>query len=242
MLIDLLAAAGERTHDRRAAADVAAVADDDPGGDPAFDHRGAERAGVEVDEALVHHGGAGGQVRAEADPVGVGDAHAARRHVVDHPRELVDAVDRQPAARPARSPAAARRPDPAGTGRPRSTRRWPEGRRCRRGWPGAAGSAGGTAGAGGGTRRPRRPGASASDPIVVADLDHLGSRARARPALELDHRASGARAETEVAGRVPDVERLAVGGDRGQAVAPAGEVTCDSSQLAHRTGRSLGSA
>ena len=63
-----------------------------PGGDPALDHRGAERARVEVDEALVHDGGAGGQVRAEADPVGVGDPDARGGDVVGHPRELVDAV------------------------------------------------------------------------------------------------------------------------------------------------------
>ena len=52
-----------------------------PCDDAALDHRGAERAGVEVAEALVHDGGAGGEVGAEADPVGVGDAHArsARR-------------------------------------------------------------------------------------------------------------------------------------------------------------------
>ena len=51
-------------------------ADDDAGADPALDHRRAERAGVEVDEALVHDRGALGQVRAEPHPVAVGDAHA----------------------------------------------------------------------------------------------------------------------------------------------------------------------
>ena len=73
-----LAAAGQGAHDRGAAADVGAVADDDAGRDAALDHRGAEGAGVEVDEALVHDRGAGGQVRAEADPVGVGDPDAGR--------------------------------------------------------------------------------------------------------------------------------------------------------------------
>ena len=61
--------------------------------DPALHHRGAQRAGVEVDEALVHDRRARGQVRAQSHPVGVGDAHAGGHHVVDHPRELVDAVD-----------------------------------------------------------------------------------------------------------------------------------------------------
>ena len=50
----------------------------------------AEGAGVEVDEALVHHGGALGEVGAEAHPVGVGDPHAGRHDVVGHPRELVE--------------------------------------------------------------------------------------------------------------------------------------------------------
>ena len=90
---DLLAAAGEGAHDRGAAADVGAVADHDARRDPALDHRGAERAGVVVHEALVHHRRALGQVRAQAHPVGVGDPDAGRQHVVDHPRELVDAVD-----------------------------------------------------------------------------------------------------------------------------------------------------
>ena len=72
-----------------------------PARDPALDHRGAERAGVVVHEALVHDGGALGQVGAEPDPVGVGDPDAGRQHVVDHPRELVDAEDRHVlAARP----------------------------------------------------------------------------------------------------------------------------------------------
>ena len=34
-----------------------------------------------------------GEVGAEPDPVGVGDAHAVRHHVVGHPGELVDAED-----------------------------------------------------------------------------------------------------------------------------------------------------
>src|SRR5690606_4772483 len=44
----LLPAAGQRAHDRGAAADVGAVADDDALGDAALDHRAAERARVEV--------------------------------------------------------------------------------------------------------------------------------------------------------------------------------------------------
>ena len=52
----------------------------------------AQGARVVVDEALVHHGGAGGEVGAQPHPVGVGDPHAGREHVVDHPRELVHPV------------------------------------------------------------------------------------------------------------------------------------------------------
>ena len=89
------AAARQGAHDRGAAADVGAVADDHAGADAALDHRRAERAGVVVDEALVHDGRALREVGAEADAVGVGDPHAARDDVVDHARELVDAVDRQ---------------------------------------------------------------------------------------------------------------------------------------------------
>ena len=71
------AAAGQGAHGRRAAPDVGAVADDDALADPALDHRGAEGAGVEVDEALVHDRGAAGEVGTEPHPVGV--ARCARR-------------------------------------------------------------------------------------------------------------------------------------------------------------------
>src|SRR5690606_2173413 len=89
---DLLAATGEGAHDRGPAAQVGTVRDDHAGGDPTFHHGGAEGAGVEVDEALVHHGGSAGQVSAQPDPVGVADPHPGRDHVVHHARELVDAV------------------------------------------------------------------------------------------------------------------------------------------------------
>jgi hypothetical protein len=90
---DLLAASGQGAHDRGAAPDVGPVAHHDARADPALHHRGAERAGVEVDEALVHDGRAFGQVRTEAHPVGVGDADTGGQDVVGHPRELVDAED-----------------------------------------------------------------------------------------------------------------------------------------------------
>ena len=90
---DLLAPAGERAHDRGAAADVGVRPHHHAGRDAALDHRGAQRAGVEVAEALVHDRGSGGQVGAEADTGGVGDADPAGCHVVEHRGELVEAVD-----------------------------------------------------------------------------------------------------------------------------------------------------
>ena len=130
IVIDLVAATGQRAHDRRAATDVGAVADDDAGADAALDHRRAERAGVVVDEALVHDRRAGREVRAEAHPVGVGDAHAGRQHVVDHPRELVDAEDLHRAAACAAAAGCVRSRRPRRV-RSWSTRRWSAGRRHR---------------------------------------------------------------------------------------------------------------
>ena len=107
------AAAGEGAHDRGAAADVAVGPDDDAGADPALDHRRAQRAGVEVDEALVHDRRPLGQVGAQPHPVAVGDADAGGDDVVDHPRELVDAEDGHVAdRRPQPVGVEARRPRP----------------------------------------------------------------------------------------------------------------------------------
>src|SRR5207248_5391703 len=86
---DLLAAAGQGTHDRGAAADVGAVPDHHAGGDPALDHRGAEGTGIEVYESLVHHDGTAGQVRTQPHPIRVGDPYPGRQHVVGHPGDLV---------------------------------------------------------------------------------------------------------------------------------------------------------
>lgn len=88
-------AAGERSHDGGAAADVAPVADGHTLGDAALDHGGAEGAGVEVDEALVHDGRSRCQVGAESDPRPVRDADAGRDDVVEHGRELVHRLDRE---------------------------------------------------------------------------------------------------------------------------------------------------
>src|SRR5690606_34487678 len=56
---DLLAAAAEGAHDGRPAADIRPVADDHARDDATLHHRGSQRAGIEVDEALVHHRRAG---------------------------------------------------------------------------------------------------------------------------------------------------------------------------------------
>src|SRR4029453_11927369 len=68
-----LAAAGERTHDGGTAANVRPVTGHHSSGDAAFHHGRAEGSGVEVHEAFMHHSGALGQVRTQADTVGVGD-------------------------------------------------------------------------------------------------------------------------------------------------------------------------
>src|SRR5699024_2384728 len=67
------AAIGERAYDGRAAADFRAVADADALRDASFDHGRSQSAGVVVDEALVHHGRAGGQMSAEPDTASIGD-------------------------------------------------------------------------------------------------------------------------------------------------------------------------
>lgn len=91
---DVLAAAGQGAHDRCAATDIGAVINGDASGNAALNHGSAERASVEVHEALMHHGGAICQVRAKSDAVGVTDAHARGNHIVDHAWELVDAINR----------------------------------------------------------------------------------------------------------------------------------------------------
>ncbi len=45
---------------------------------------GRQRAGIEVHESGVRHGGAGRQVSAEAHAVGVADTHAGGHYVIDH--------------------------------------------------------------------------------------------------------------------------------------------------------------
>ena len=161
--------------------------------------------------------------------------------VVGHPRELVDAVDGQPPAGGALGERAARRPGPAGRGRPRSRPRWRAGRRCRRGWPRAAGRAGGRAGAAAGTRR-RCPWAGRpSEPIV--DHDHRSQpgsdaatrRPAARPRRVRARRAragrSGGGRRGRGAGREPGVQHLTGGGDGGQAESPGRVVTWRCSRL-----------
>ena len=219
--IDLGAAAGQRAHDRRAAADVGAVADDDAGRDPALDHRRAERAGVVVDEALVHDRGALGQVGAEPDPVGVGDPDAGRDHVVDHPGELVHAVhgDRAVGEQPQPGPLELLRRGRAGGG-PRP--RWAARRRCRPGrQPVRPDQPVRRAGAAAGTRRGCRPAARPgrrSPPRSPGGGPAAGVGAAQRGELGRRRGAGGAAAEGRC--REPDVEDAAGVGDGGQAVAP----------------------
>ena len=222
----LRAAAGEGAHDRRAAADVGAVADDDALADAALDHRGAERAGVEVDEALVHDRGARGEVGAEAHAVGVGDAHAGRHDVVGHPRELVDAE------RPATGPRASSRTRVSS--KP-STAHGPCGR------PHDVGQhaedavevdrvglrpAGARAGAAAGRRRRRRPAAASRS---TRSGTHLAAAPRARRRVPTSAssrrgaRLAGAGRARRAPGRVPGVEDASPSSVHGgQAVTPGG--------------------
>ena len=153
---DLLAAARERAHDRRAAADVGAVADDDAGarsGPRPSTRRACRRCSCTKPSCITV------VPAARCAPSRTRSASAIRTpvgtHVVDHPRELVDAVHRH---RPARAQPRPRRPRsrPPRTGRGWSRRRWRAARRrpsrltsCGRDQPVRR------AGAGAG-RRPRR--------------------------------------------------------------------------------------
>src|SRR5690554_3489191 len=67
-LDDDVAAAGEGTHGGAAAAEIRALADQHARRDTAFDHAGAFGAGIEIDEAFMHHGGAFTKVGAQAYP------------------------------------------------------------------------------------------------------------------------------------------------------------------------------
>src|SRR5690606_35155400 len=69
---DDIAATGQRAHGGAAAAEVRALADEDARRDASFDHAGAFSAGVEVDEAFVHHRGAFADVGAQANARTVG--------------------------------------------------------------------------------------------------------------------------------------------------------------------------
>ncbi len=91
----LLAAAGESAHRGGAAAHIRAVAHNNALRDAALDHGGAQGAGVEVYEALMHHGRTGRQVRAQAQTVAVTNAHAGGHHVIHQARELINVAHAQ---------------------------------------------------------------------------------------------------------------------------------------------------
>ena len=205
-----------------------------PGRDPALHHGGAERAGVEVDEALVHDRGAGGEVRAEPDPVGVGDPDAGRHHVVDHPGELVDPVDGQHAGRRPRTRARSSSTRSGGHGPGRGPGDvGQQRRRCRRGWPGGAGPGGGRAGAAAGTRRRvrRRVGQRVdrrSPPRWSAGRAAAGRRPPPGAARAAPGRPSPAAPAAVPRPSLPVGYQASstwpVGGDGGQAEAPGGRV------------------
>ena len=198
-----------------------------PWHDPPLDHRGAQRAGVEVHEALVHDRGAGGQVGAEPDPVGVGDPHARTARRSRSSGGTCPPRTRPGAGRRRARSGAARRPGPAGTARPRSRPRWPAGRRCRRGWPGGAGPGGGRAGAAAGTRRTRPwAGRPASRSRRRTSAVRRPGSARGPAAVEPAPRSAAGRggcAQAELARPGYQVSSTwPVGGDGGEADAPGG--------------------
>ena len=133
--IDLLAAAGQRAHDRRAAADVGAVADDHAR--PTIRPSTIEVPSVPALKltkpsciTVVPAARWAPSRTRSASAIRTPDGH----HVVGHPRELVDAVHGQTAAGGALAQPQLVDPLRRARARPRSRPRWAAGRRCRRGW------------------------------------------------------------------------------------------------------------
>lgn len=91
----LLAAAGESAHRGGATAHIRAVAHHNALRNTALNHGGAQGAGVEVYKALMHHGRAGRQVRAQTQTVAVTNAHAGGHHVIHQARELINVAHAQ---------------------------------------------------------------------------------------------------------------------------------------------------
>lgn len=85
--------AREGSHDRCATTDVGSCPHYYSCADAPFDHAGPKGASVEVDESFVHDGGTFRQVGTEAHTSSVSNPQATRAYVVDHLRELVDAVN-----------------------------------------------------------------------------------------------------------------------------------------------------
>src|SRR5690606_16406729 len=73
---DDVATAGQGAHGGTATAQIRAFADDDAGGDTAFDHGGAQGACIEIDEAFMHDRGAFAQVGAQTNAGRIGDPYA----------------------------------------------------------------------------------------------------------------------------------------------------------------------
>ena len=189
-----------------------------PWRDPALDHRRAERAGVEVAEALVHHGRALGEVGAEAHPVGVGDAHPGGHDVVGHRRELVEAVHRRAPCLRRRSARRTSSRSSAATGprsvqatvasRPKTPSRLSVRGRARRC-----------------DSRCRRRYTSAADAGARVDVDRQPDRRGSSRRGRRSRRSPPARRDVDLGRRLlaespqpepaePGVERRAVGGDR----------------------------
>ena len=68
------AAAGQGAHDRSSTTHVGVAPNHHTRRDPALNHRGAKRAGIEVDEALMHHRRLG-EMGAQPHSIGVTDPY-----------------------------------------------------------------------------------------------------------------------------------------------------------------------
>ena len=166
---------------------------------------------LKLHEALVHDRRAVGEVGAEADAVGVGDAHAGRDHVVGHARELVDAVDLERLAARRGSAAATAGSAPGSTGpgaRPGDVGQHAEDAvevgavRARR--------AGARAGAGAGRRRAASAGGAARSSITVVTATTRTPRRTSSPTARQLRRASVAARRRQDAG-ADGVARRALG-------------------------------
>lgn len=89
---DLLATTGKCAHDRRAAADIRAIADYNARTDPSLHHRGTESSSIKVAEALMEYRCSSSKIGTQSCTTSIGDTDALRHDVVSHAWQFVDAT------------------------------------------------------------------------------------------------------------------------------------------------------